>query len=121
MNTRILRLAPALPLALLLTACGHHHVTVSSLASPTSSAVQADKAQAEAAVKACFPQTVTGIRELKAHARRVAVLDCLAIPKANRAAFETQLEKDILAVHSSASLKAMLEVTIPAQVEAARK
>jgi len=124
MNKKLIMLAiPAviLPLA----ACGPKHAAAEASASAsahafaTSSTGQYDKAHADALVKKCFPSSETAqlklARPAAGKAGRKTVENCLAIPKANRTAFDDALLNALLHGHvkTKAGRTTLTEVTIP--------
>ena len=124
MNRKILTLAAVPVLAVTLAACGHGSGKLKADAAKasaraTSSAVQADKVQAQQLAKQCLPASETAQLRLaepaKGKAGRQAVDRCLAIPPQNRQAFDDALLN--AAVHGHLSTKAgrdaFAAVTVP--------
>jgi Flp pilus assembly protein TadD len=115
-------LASVAMLTLAVTAChGSSGTKAESSAKAFASSSQGayDKAQAEAAVKKCFPAQESKQLALaepsKGKAARKAVEACLAIPPANRTAFDDALLNALLKGHvtTKAGRTQLAEVTIP--------
>ena len=122
------KLLAAAPIAVLsvgiLAGCAKHAgaaaaASASAHAFATSSQGQYDKAQAEALVKKCFPASESAQLKLaepvKGKPARVKTEGCLAIPAANRQAFDDALLNALLHGHlkSKAGRTTLIEVTIP--------